>query len=177
MILAEPPKDGNTAAEGLGQQILVLSNHDVANIPAAISALSSKLSAASLTAQCATAALRRQHLGHRVAVTGTDVSDLKVALTQAQAETVGPAERTAWVFSGQGSQFSGMGAELHRSNAVFRGALDRCTTAFAQNGIPDLESVMFDGSRAADLDRTFYTQPALFQLALCHNPDAGFLGH
>ncbi len=162
MIVAEPPTSGNSAAEGLSQQVLVLSNHDVANMPAAVSAISGRLASTALTAQCATAALRRQHLGYRIAVTGVDVADLTAALAQAQPAEVKPAARTAWMFSGQGSQFSGMGAELHRSNAVFRGALDRCSTAFAQNGIADLESAMFETARAADLNRTLYMQPALF---------------
>jgi acyl transferase domain-containing protein/surfactin synthase thioesterase subunit len=69
----------------------------------------------------------------------------------------------AFMFSGQGSQYAGMAAKLYRTLAVFRDAMDRCNALakpFLKQGLLD---VIFDEhSGAALVNRTDYTQPALF---------------
>ena len=67
------------------------------------------------------------------------------------------------MFSGQGSQHAGMTALLYRSHSVFRSALDRCC-ALAQPHLElDLLDVIFaEGQDDALVNRTDYTQPALF---------------
>ena len=67
------------------------------------------------------------------------------------------------MFSGQGSQHAGMAAELYRTHAVFRNAMDRCRALVRPQLEQDLLEVIFaSSSENALVNRTDYTQPALF---------------
>ena len=65
--------------------------------------------------------------------------------------------RTAWVFPGHGSQFTGMGKDLWESDARARQMFARADAVLGFN----LSEVMFYGSDA-DLKATRVTQPAVF---------------
>ncbi|MFD7631782.1 type I polyketide synthase, partial [Streptomyces sp. NPDC059851] len=113
----------------------------------------------------------RAHLDHRAAavLTGGNVEDLQDVLKAIAAGGSAPRTatgttgdgRTAFLFTGQGSQRLGMGQELYGTHPAFADALDAvCARLDAVLDRP-LKEVLF-GSDAAVLDRTEYTQPALF---------------
>ncbi|MFB0615793.1 SDR family NAD(P)-dependent oxidoreductase [Streptomyces sp. AGS-58] len=144
-----------------------------------------------LTDVAATLALHRAQLEQRAAVVGSDRETLLAALARLAADEPGPgiadgagrAGTTAFLFTGQGAQRTGMGAGLYRAFPTFAAALDEVCAEFdARLGIP-LRDVMFgmrrtgigqdaselDAPAAASgatdetlLDRTEYAQPALF---------------
>ncbi|HKS99529.1 MAG TPA: beta-ketoacyl synthase N-terminal-like domain-containing protein [Rugosimonospora sp.] len=72
------------------------------------------------------------------------------------AGAAGPFRDAVFLFPGQGSQYPGMGDGLYRTEPVFREHLDRCRDLLPS---VDLREIVRDGGR---LDRTEYTQPALF---------------
>jgi acyl transferase domain-containing protein/acyl carrier protein len=130
------------------------------------------------TAQAGRALARgRAQLEHRAVVLGSDAGEL-VAGLGAVAEgrpaanvvtgTVAvPAGRIAFVFSGQGSQWPGMGRELYQAVPAFAASLDEIVQQLDRHLDQPLLEVMFagpDDPAAALLHDTSYTQPALFAL-------------
>ncbi|MFD5437541.1 type I polyketide synthase, partial [Kitasatospora sp. NPDC127067] len=123
-------------------------------------------------------ALNRSAFEYRAALTGTDRQTLLQGLTalaagEPSADLVsgvtGPAAKTAFLFPGQGSQRTGMGAELYARFPVFADAFD----AVCAELDPLLDHPLREVIDAAPgdpghglLDRTEYTQPALFALGV-----------
>ncbi len=115
----------------------------------------------------------RRHFEHRLAIPFASREELlqglkldtPAARRGARGVTASAKPKIAFLFTGQGSQYAGMGRQLYATQPVFREALDRCATVFSRHLDRPLLDLLFaeEGSPEADLiHQTGYTQPALF---------------
>nr|BBM96637.1 modular polyketide synthase [Streptomyces kitasatoensis] len=119
-------------------------------------------------------ATTREILGHRAVALVTDPRTAREELAGLAADrtpetlVTGVARRgggTAFLFSGQGAQRPGAGRELHAAFPAFARALDEAAAELDKHLERPLLQVMFAEPGTPDaalLDRTAYTQPALF---------------
>ncbi|MEM7134163.1 MAG: amino acid adenylation domain-containing protein [Chloroflexota bacterium] len=124
---------------------------------------------------CFTANTGRKHFEHRLAVVADSISGLQTQLETAQATISTPIENSvptiAFLFTGQGSQYVGMGQELYQTEPIFRAALDQCDAILQQLGFASILPIIFDShpltrspAHPVTLSDTAYTQPALFAI-------------
>ncbi|MEQ9047572.1 MAG: SDR family NAD(P)-dependent oxidoreductase [Sneathiellaceae bacterium] len=173
---APPPAADPPAARSPGAQrprhVLALS----ARHPDALRALAGRYAGhcraapdASAADLCLAAATRRTHHAHRLALGGATAGDFAepLAAFAAGTKTGSPAPAAApgvaFLFTGQGAQYPGMGRALYDSEPQFRAILDQCDRLLADALDRPLLSVMF-GDDGTLLEQTMYTQPALFAL-------------
>jgi acyl transferase domain-containing protein len=111
-----------------------------------------------------TANTGRAHHNERLAVIGATREDFANALRNGnwfRDHVTRDATRIAFLFTGQGSQWVGMGRELYDTQPVFRNALDQCAALLSLD--QPLLDVLY-GTHGQLLDETEYTQPALFAI-------------
>ncbi len=114
--------------------------------------------------RCFTANAGRAQFAHRAAVVVTSTEELTTALSnndfQRSSSEVEP--RIAFLFTGQGSQYVGMGRELYDTQPGFRKTLDQCNEILRDELPVSLLDVLYGSG--TKLHETAYTQPALFAL-------------
>jgi acyl transferase domain-containing protein/acyl-CoA synthetase (AMP-forming)/AMP-acid ligase II/acetylornithine/succinyldiaminopimelate/putrescine aminotransferase/acyl carrier protein len=126
---------------------------------------------------CYTANTGRTHFLHRLAVIGQSDEELAGKLREFALEGSTPSglfqgqtsrpnrARIAFLFTGQGSQYAGMGLQLYATQPTFRRAFDTCLDILNLRLERPLLAVLDPESKdAALLNETGYTQPLLFAL-------------
>ena len=125
-------------------------------------------SAAALADIAWTASVGRSHFDHRAGIVFRDVESLRAGLTAlAEAEdrpASKTAKRVAFAFTGQASQWVGMGRTLYEREPAFRAVLDQCDALLREERGASLLDVMFGVAGAADLDDPAWKQPAIYAL-------------
>ncbi len=114
-----------------------------------------------------TAGVGRSHFDHRAGIVFHDAESLREQLRDLTEADGGVASRTptqvAFAYTGQGSQWRGMGRGLYESEPVARAVLDRCEAVLLRERGTSLLDVMF-GRSGEDLGDTAWEQPALYAL-------------
>ncbi|MEV0131838.1 type I polyketide synthase [Dactylosporangium sp. NPDC050688] len=109
----------------------------------------------------------RAALSHRTAVVGADHAGVRAQLRQlaagaAPAAVARPGGKVAFVFPGQGAQWTGMAVRLLDTDPVFAASIAGCEAAFAPYVDWSLTEVLRGAPGAAPLSRVDVVQPVLF---------------
>lgn len=130
----------------------------------------------SLPGLCFTANTGRSHFAHRLTLTADNAARAREHLLAFNdgkrtgelcyghfADRQTP--RVAFLFTGQGAQYDGMGGTLYETELVFRETMNRCDELLRPHLEESLVSLLYDEpARSGLLNETAYTQPALFAL-------------
>ena len=116
-----------------------------------------------------TAGVGRSHFDHRTGIVFHDAKSLRERLRGLAETDRGASSRTpsrvAFAYTGQGSQWVGMGQTLYESEPVAQAVLDRCEAVFLQERGESLLDVMFGRAGGeGELGDTAWEQPALYAL-------------
>jgi len=133
---------------------------------------------------CFTANTGRSHFSHRLVIAAEDNLQLRQKLTAVAAEdsAIGifngqilgkDRPKIVFLFTGQGSQYTGMGQQLYESQPVFRRIVNQCDKLLRPYLNQSLLSLLYPDTQmpveggngeVSSLDDTAYAQPALFVL-------------
>lgn len=130
----------------------------------------------SLADVCFTANTGRSHFAHRLAIVAKSSEQLGEHLSSFTSKNVTDnlfsgkvssrkTPEIAFLFTGQGSQYIGMGRQLYETQPTFRKTLERCDEILRSYlDKPLLQILHPNEGENSFLDETAYTQPALFAL-------------
>ncbi|MGC9501342.1 SDR family NAD(P)-dependent oxidoreductase [Streptomyces sp. WG7] len=174
VVLGEAPAAAGSTVRSTpepGALLLPLSAPDAAGLERVTAAWEEALEGADeelLPDLVAVAAAGRAHLPVRRAVLGTGREKLLSALRAAGAPGTAAtrAPRVAFLFSGQGAQYFGMGRELYESEPVFASVFDDCDRILTPYLGDSLLNLVFYGDDPQAVNQTRITQPALVALEL-----------
>ena len=129
----------------------------------------------SLADICVASQIQRSHFNHRLSCIAKSRAQLtkqlnafrlgQTALGIKTSIVHNQTKKICWLFTGQGSQYIGMGQQLYTTQLVFKQALDRCAKILENYWDTSLLEILYPrASENSSIDRTIYTQPAIFAL-------------
>lgn len=174
-----PPHDRSMEGSVEGPQVLCLSAKSAPALQALAARYAQHLTdhpSLSLSDLCFTTNTGRAYLTHHLATVADSREQLYRQLTDFCAEREAPGlvsgerqgsrrPKIAFLCTGQGSQYPGMGRQLYATEPVFRQWIDRCNEIVAPHLGQSLLSVLYpDSADTSAIHETLYTQPALVAL-------------
>jgi acyl transferase domain-containing protein/NADP-dependent 3-hydroxy acid dehydrogenase YdfG/pimeloyl-ACP methyl ester carboxylesterase len=173
----QSPAPDHEASTARPHQLIVVSAKSDVALRAQASALADHLARGADLAETANAlATTRSAFRHRIALRAPD-AESAIGMLKAAADDLAPLgdrhrlapaspPTVAFMATGQGAQYAGMGRGLYATQPVFRDAIDRCASYLDGELERPLGRVLFPEERASSvIDETAYAQPALFALA------------
>jgi acyl transferase domain-containing protein/D-arabinose 1-dehydrogenase-like Zn-dependent alcohol dehydrogenase/acyl carrier protein len=199
VLIEEAPPQAATADEDSAGDVVVAPESDTHEQPVNVLALSARSPEALpalaqryeawLTAHpdvdvadvCLTAGTGRSHFEHRAALVVDSVEGAREGLAELAENRLRPGvlrgehtnrPTTAWLFTGQGSQYPGMARELFDAEPIFADAVRSCADAVDGMLPRPLLEVLFatdrdtGGEAGETLRHTSFAQPALFAVEM-----------
>ncbi|MDR3497274.1 MAG: SDR family NAD(P)-dependent oxidoreductase [Ancalomicrobiaceae bacterium] len=184
VVIAEGDAPADSAAahgDGHLNAPLVISAQSREALAAQVEAMRQRLAAAQPTevgALLNAAVYARDRYAHRLVAHAGSRDGLSADLAAwlatgvseriAEAKTGAKQGTVAFVFSGNGSQWPGMGRAIYAANAAFRRSFDKVDRAFMSRAGWSLLTTMFSAELDQEIERTEVAQPLLFavQVAL-----------
>ncbi|MDB9362256.1 amino acid adenylation domain-containing protein [Nodularia spumigena CS-588/02] len=124
---------------------------------------------------CHSAAIGRSPLPERLAIVADTLPELQQKLSAfANEKTIDnltfsqrfsgeKQPKIAFLFTGQGACYAGMGEQLYQTQPTFRKYIDKCADILANHLEHSLQNILF-GNQTDLLNQTAYAQPAIFAL-------------
>ncbi|MGQ4806992.1 Mycocerosic acid synthase-like polyketide synthase [Candidatus Entotheonellaceae bacterium PAL068K] len=184
VVLQEAPRTSGATPEaepsGTTAHLLPLSAHSPEALDALVRAYQTHMAAEvqgalSLRHLGYTASLRRTHHEHRLSLvvhSPDELADHLDAFVQGEVRPgmstgrtqLGDSRKMVFVFSGQGSQWLGMGRQLFDQEPVFRESMERCEQALQPHVDWSVLTQLTADAAASQLHRIDVIQPTLFAL-------------
>lgn len=172
-VLSSPPKNNGapTTSSETKPYIFALS----AKSPTALEQLcrrlldSGTLNTSPIEDWIGTAAHRRSHFPARLAVVASSTAELEQQLNARLLRNKFEMSRprsTAFVFTGQGPQWWGMGRGLLKSNCIARAVIERCHSAMLSRGGLHLLDELRRDQNESRMGDTAIAQPAIFAIQI-----------
>ena len=150
------------------ESLLVVSAVTASALKAQTSRLASHLESnpdISLADLCYTLQVGRRRFPHRLALIASNHSQISHALLESTATVERSSDPyVAFMFSGQGTQYHGMGRDLYEFQPAFRRSFDLCAELIRNDIGVDLRNIVYGSQPNPEINQTNIAQPALFAL-------------